>query len=191
MILSNRDILDAIAGGDIAIDPLPRLVPRDPPFNTTSLDLRLSTTITVPRMLPIAQRLDRPYDSDFIAQNSDDYHATAAQPFLLEPNHLVLAQTIERVHLPMRPGRPVYAARVEGKSSRARLGMLVHLSAPTVHSGFEGPIALEIVNLGPNSIQLVPDVYVCQLIFERVASTPDHAPNQFSGQTTPAGKRAA
>jgi len=191
MILSNLDILQAITTSDIIIDPLPPLVPGEPPFNTTTIDLRLAPTITVPRALPISQRLDHPYDPSFVRQNADDYCASEAQPFVLKPNEFVLASTIEQVCLPIRPGRPVYAARVEGKSSRSRLGMLVHLSAPTVHSGFGGPITLEIVNLGPNSIQLVPKVYICQLVFECVSETPENAPNQFSGQTTPAGRRAA
>ena len=49
------------------------------------------------------------------------------------------------------------AARVEGKSSLARFGLLVHFTAPTIHAGFEGQIALEIMNLGPISIILTPD----------------------------------
>jgi dCTP deaminase len=191
MILSNRDIVEAIAAGDIVIDPPPHLDTRLPPFNTTAVDLRLAPKITVPRSLPVAQRIDRSYDPDFITRNSEEHIATPARPFVLEPNQFVLAHTIEEIGLPIRRGRPVYAARVEGKSSRARLGMTVHLSAPTVHSGFVGTITLEVANFGPNSIQLVPDVYICQLIFECVTSMPDEAPNQFSGQTTPAGKRAA
>ncbi len=87
----------------------------------------------------------------------------------------------------MRAGRPTYAARVEGRSSRARLGMLVHFTAPTIHSGFFGPIALEIINLGPNDIALVPNVYICQLIVETVSEAPVKAPNQFAGQERPAG----
>ena len=191
MILSNIDILQAIAAGDIIVEPLAQLDPGKAPFNTTTVDLRLAPKITVPHVLPISQRLDRSYDPDFISRNSDEYSASESQPFVLRPNQFVLANTIERVCLPMRPGRPVYAARVEGKSSRSRLGMLVHLSAPTVHSGFVGPITLEVVNLGPNSIQLVPDVYICQLVFECVSGTPENAPNQFSGQTNPSGSRAA
>ncbi len=67
--------------------------------------------------------------------------------------------------------------------------MLVHFTAPTVHSGFDGQITLEMINLSPNGIQLVPDVYVCQLIFERVSNEPADARNQFSGQFDPAGRR--
>ncbi len=110
-------------------------------------------------------------------------------PVSLDPNQFVLAQTIERANLPINPGRPTFAARVEGKSSRARLGMLVHFTAPTIHSGFNGKITLEIINLSQNSIQLVPDSYICQLIFERVSMEPANTKNHFSGQQTPAGER--
>jgi dCTP deaminase len=189
MILSNVEILEAIAAGDIVIDPFTETDPTADVFNTTAVDLRLGPTITVPRRLPVAQRLDQPYDPAYIAQTSDQYTASAAQPVVLDPGQFVLAQTMERVYLPIRPNRPVFAARVEGKSSRARLGMLVHFTAPTVHSGFNAPITLEMTNLSQNSIQLVPGVYICQLIFERVSTQPAHAGNQFTGQRTPAGER--
>jgi dCTP deaminase len=189
MILSNRDILEAIDAGDIVIDPLPHRNPGEAPFNTTAIDLRLAATIMVPQKLPAAQRLDAPYDPAYVTRNADRYRASTAQPVMLEPNQFALAHTVERIGLPIRPGRPAYAARVEGKSSRARLGMLVHFTAPTVHSGFDGQITLEMINLSPNGIQLVPDVYVCQLIFERVSNEPADARNQFSGQIDPAGSR--
>lgn len=188
MILSNNDIVRAIDDGDIVIEPFERRDPGVAPFNTTTMDLRLAPQITVPHAVPAAQRLDRSYDAAFIARNSEELVASSSQPYALDPNRFVLARTLERIRLPIRPGRPVYAARVEGKSSRARLGMLVHFSAPTVHSGFEGHITLEVINLAPNSIQLVPNVYICQVVFERVASTPDHTPSQFRGQGTAAGE---
>ena len=188
VILSNREILEALGAGDIVIDPFPHREPTESPFNTTSVDLRLGPTITVPRKLPVAQRLDAPYDAAYVAQTSDQYEASTAQPVALEPNQFVLAQTIERIALPIRSGRPAYAARVEGKSSRARLGMLIHFTAPTIHSAFDGKITLEMINLSQNSIQLVPGVYICQLIFERVSNEPADTPNQFTGQTAPAGR---
>jgi dCTP deaminase len=152
VILSNRQILEALDAGDIIIDPFTHRDVSAPPFNTTAIDLRLAATITIPRILPAAQRLDRPYSAAYVAQNSDQRTATEDQPVALEPNRFVLAQTLERVALPMRAGRPTYAARVEGKSSRARLGMLIHFTAPTIHAGFDGPIALEMINLSPNGI---------------------------------------
>jgi dCTP deaminase len=62
---------------------------------------------------------------------------------------------------------------VEGKSSLARLGIAIHATAPIIHSGFKGPIQLEICNLGPNEVTLDPGMYVCQLVFELTTGTPE------------------
>lgn len=189
MILSNAGILAAIDAGDIDIDPLTSRDVTKPPFNTSSIDLRLGPNISVPKAGdPILHRLDQPYSADYVNRNCDAETISAGRPFILKRDRFMLAQTLERVRFPIRPGRPAYAARVEGRSSRARLGMLVHFTAPTIHCGYFGPITLEIINLGPNDIALVPDVYICQLIIETVASPPADAPNQFAGQQMPAGR---
>ncbi len=65
------------------------------------------------------------------------------------------------------------AARVEGKSSLARLGIGVHLTASTIHCGFSGAIQLEILNSGPNEIILDAGMRICQLIFETTTGTPE------------------
>jgi dCTP deaminase len=87
----------------------------------------------------------------------------------------VLGTTLERIHLP-EEGR--IAARVEGKSTLARLGFVVHMTAPTIHSGFRGVITLEILNFGLYPLRLKPGARICQLIFERVGEVP------LLGQTT-------
>lgn len=188
VILSNVDILAAIDAGDLSITPLAGRDPSAPPFNTSAVDLRLAPTILVPKTGdPITYRLDASYSADYIGRNCDAHEITTERPYTLRRDRFVLAQTLERVSLPIRKGRPAYAARVEGKSSRARLGMLVHFTAPTIHCGFAGPITLEIINLGSAHIDLVPGVFICQLIFERMSGLPAAAPNQFTGQATPAG----
>ena len=65
----------------------------------------------------------------------------------------------------------------------------VHLTAPTIHAGFEGFITLEMVNHGPFFLRLVPDrTRICQLIFERLGETPSGAiATNFQGQVDPAG----
>jgi dCTP deaminase len=70
--------------------------------------------------------------------------------FELEPNKFILAQTLETITLRLpqeledeASEKPVLAARVEGKSSRARFGLLIHFTAPTIHAGWSGPIALK------------------------------------------------
>jgi dCTP deaminase len=143
----------------------------------------------VPKRGQAPRRLDEPYNASSIAQQSERHEASDSKPVTLAPNNFVLAQTVERINLPIRPTRPIYAARIEGKSSRARLGMLVHFTAPTIHSGFEGHITLEIINLSLNSIELVPNAYICQIIFEEVSNEPAFIPSQFAKQRTPAGER--
>jgi dCTP deaminase len=93
------------------------------------------------------------------------------------------------VGLPVKIGQPVLAARVEGKSSFARCGLIVHFTAPTIHAGFDGRITLEMINLGEYPIMLYPGMTVCQLIVEEVKGTPLHQASQFQGQTRPVGIR--
>ncbi|MCI0641675.1 MAG: hypothetical protein L0Y72_25980 [Gemmataceae bacterium] len=84
------------------------------------------------------------------------------------------------------------AACVEGKSSLAKLGLGIHVTAPTIHAGFgeanpDGiPLQLEIWNVGPLAIELQPNMRVCQLIFEEVHGTPERGyQGQFQEQGPP------
>jgi dCTP deaminase len=79
------------------------------------------------------------------------------------------------------------AARIEGKSSVARCGLLVHFTAPTVHAGWDGPLALEMINLGNAGFTLKPGMPIAQLILEAVMGDPQANPSQFHGQSSPAG----
>ena len=88
--------------------------------------------------------------------------------------------TIEKIQLPHTSR---IAARVEGKSSLARIGIGVHVTAPTIHAGFGyrpgeptfpgNPIQLEIWNTGPLPVVLKRGLKICQLIFEVVDGTPE------------------
>lgn len=89
--------------------------------------------------------------------------------YLLASKKFVLGWTIERVELPVHAK---LAARVEGKSSLARFGLGVHITAPTIHSGFALPIRLEIINHGYLPIRLRTGMRICQLIFELTLGTP-------------------
>ena len=106
----------------------------------------------------------------------------------LRPNHFVLGRTLEWVELPILLGRKTcLAARIEGKSSRARFGILIHFTAPTVHPGFAGTLTLEMINLGPASFMLRPGMAIAQLIVEEVRGCPIRNPSEFQGQQEPAG----
>jgi len=101
--------------------------------------------------------------------------------FPLIPKKLALAWT--REYIEMRTETRL-AARVEGKSSLSRLGLVVHMTAPTIHAGFEGRIRLEMMNHGAVPIRLWPGMRVCQLIFETTLGTAERGyKGQFAGQT--------
>ncbi len=189
-VLSNLAILRALDEGRLRIEPRPAPGPEavGSPFNSSSVDLRLASELRVPkpnlsltfdlRQGNIAETLDsicEPYEMD-------------ASGFLLEPHRFVLGHTIEHVALPSGGG---LAARIEGRSSFARTGLLIHFTAPTIHAGFEGTITLEIINLGPIPMTLTPALPICQLVLERVEGSVLEAPSQFHGQTTASGRRGS
>jgi dCTP deaminase len=192
MILSNVEIHRAIDDGRIVIspEPLPRLpeINRECPYQTSAVDLRLGATISYFREgLPFDINLSQGPFARLFGPNSVTQTITSEQPFVLRPNRLVLGQTLEQVELPLLPDGRSLAARVEGKSSYARCGLLVHFTAPTIHAGFTGIITLELINLGPCNISLYPGAPICQLIFETVAGTPIRKDSQFQNQKTPGG----
>ena len=193
MILSNIEIQRAIDEGRLVIEPEP--LPRRPvadqycPYDTHAVDLRLYPEVTVPQ--------SGPYDydvtecgtlSEVIAGHSHRYMLTDDSPFPLKPRQFLLARTLERIELPTDRGMPHLAARIEGKSSRARCGVMVHFAAPTVHPGWVGPLTLEMVNLGPMTFILRPGMHIAQLIIEEVRGEIFLNPSEFHGQSTPEGR---
>ena len=188
MILSNVEIIKCIQEQRFSIDPLAGTNPQQPPFNTSAVDLRLYNEITVPTQDGAFQvDVTRGKIAQHFARNSERRVITQDQPYSLEPNKFILARTLQKVNFPILDAEICYSARVEGKSSLARCGILIHFTAPTIHAGFSGSITLEIINLGPQAFLLKPDMFVCQLIIEEVKGRPADAPNQFRGQTTAAG----
>jgi dCTP deaminase len=99
---------------------------------------------------------------------------------------VLLCLTRERIHLKKESA---LCARVEGRSSLARIGLVVHLTAPTIHAGFNGPITLEIVNHGRFYLRFVPNkTMICQFIIERLDNPASGtASSTFQGQTAPTG----
>jgi len=192
MILSNVAIQDALDSRRLILEPEP--APRRAgegvvkcPYDTTSVDLRMGDEISIPTHIqPTAVDLRSGKFSNL--QDWRSQKITEQTPYVLAPWEFVLAQTFEKVSLPIREDDAL-AARVEGKSSFARCGMLVHFTAPTIHAGFSGPIALEIINLGPKPILLYPKMYVCQLILEEVKGVPFRNDSQFQNQVNPTGAR--
>ncbi|MCH8343544.1 MAG: dCTP deaminase [Planctomycetes bacterium] len=192
MILSNVSIHKALDSGWLIINPEP--VPRFPedgadcPYQTSSVDLQLADEIAYFKE-DMAFNIDLTqgdYRRTF-GQNSENRKITTEQPYRLLPHKMVIGQMLERVHLPLIDDAPCLAARIEGKSSYARCGLLVHFTAPTIHAGYDGPITLELINLGTIPIMLHPHKPICQLIVEQVDGRPFRNDSQFQSQATVAG----
>lgn len=84
-------------------------------------------------------------------------------PYEMRPGEFLLAKTHESIMLPAD-----IAARVEGKSTLGRLGLGVHITAPTIQAGYRGRLTLEMFNAGPYKIKLTEKMNICQIIFERL-----------------------
>ncbi len=171
MILSDRDIKMFMASGAIAVLPMPR----EDAFSSTSLDLRLGDEMRVFRADEalrgaVLDPAGRGYTHDSTMNGLTTAHRIAPTGFELVPQAMVLGWTRERIDLDVMSR---VAARVEGKSSLARIGLGIHITAPTIHSGFRGAIQLEIVNHGPLPIRLRRGMKICQLIFEQALSVPE------------------
>jgi dCTP deaminase len=194
VILSNVSIQEAIDSGAIVIVPDPE--PRRPADNgecryqTSAVDLLLGDEIAwLKEKMPINVDLRSGKFNSLFAANCERRTLRPNEPHMLHPGRFVLGKTHERVTLPIRDGAPWLAARVEGRSSYARCGLLVHFTAPTIHSGFDGAIALELMNFGPYPIALYAGSPICQLIVEQLDAKPFMKPSQFQGQTDPTGGR--
>lgn len=181
MILTDRDIHDALGEGALTITPPP---PEDA-YAPNGVDLTLDTRMTLYRAPsvgedPVIDPAGTGYSfREAIRAMADDIEI-GAEGFVLDPGRLVLGWTCEKVDL--QPTARL-AARVEGKSSLARIGLIVHLTAPTIHAGSTGRIQLEIINLGPRPIRLRAGMKVCQLILEQTLGVPRNAyRGQFAGQ---------
>lgn len=195
MILSNSSLQECLDRGLVRIEPRP-LPPRPVPggipcpYQTTAVDLRLGPEVAhFNDGLAINLDLRRGRFADLFGNNSVRATISNEQPYALHPGKFVLARTMEWIELPISDGSPCLAARVEGRSSYARCGVLVHFTAPTIHAGFHGTITLELINLGPIPVLLYPNVPICQLIIEQVDGMPFLNESQFQGQTGPGGNR--
>lgn len=189
MILCDTEIQAALACGQIIVDPLP--LPEH--YTTSALDLTLGGGFSRWKKQPSVQgvtiTIDPTADSfypPFAAEYQEPAPVDDEGAAVIEPGEFLLALTKQWVELPHQSR---IAARVEGRSSLARLGLGIHLTAPTIHSGFRGRITLEITNQGTHRIRLCPGLVICQLVFEMVFGTPSRAMRGiFQDQSSVAGK---
>lgn len=186
MILCDYQIKAAIARRDIIITP----EPDTSQYASTTLNLhvgddfyRWSTVLSAPGFgagIDVdTVRLSELLDLATPIEISGDF-------IEIKPMDFVLVRTLERVELPIKSK---LAARVEGRSTLARLGLTVHMTAPTIHAGFGGKITLEMLNHGPFTLKLRPNVSeVCQLTIECVRGVAkNEGRTAYLEQSTPLG----
>lgn len=160
MLLSDRDILAEVEAGRIAMDPY------DPAMiQPSSIDFRLD------RYFRVFENHRYPHIDPAVDQSdlTREVVAEGEEPFILHPGEFVLGSTFEVVSLP-----DDLAARVEGKSSLGRLGLLTHATAGFVDPGFSGHVTLELANVATLPIKLYPGMKIGQLCFFRLTSPAEH-----------------
>ncbi len=181
VILSDRTIREELAAGRIGIEPLD---PAD--VQPSSVDLRLDRFFRVfrnhtSRLIDV--REDQENLTELVEIPSDDV-------FILHPGEFVLGSTAERVTLPTD-----LVARLEGKSSLGRLGLLIHSTAGFVDAGWDGYLTLELSNVANLPITLYPGMKIGQISFLRM-TTPADVPygssqvgSKYQGQRGPTPSR--
>jgi dCTP deaminase len=159
MILSDRTIREEIAAGRIVIDPLD-----DESVQPSSVDLRLDRLFRVflNHTMPVIDVKENLEELTRLVEIKDD------DAFILHPGEFVLAATYERLTLP-----DDIVARIEGKSSLGRLGLLVHATAGFVDPGFGGHLTLELSNVANLPITLYPGMKIGQVSFLRMTTPAD------------------
>jgi dCTP deaminase len=182
MLMSDRDIRASIEAGQIGLDPLEMGL-----LQPSSIDVRLD-------------RFFRLFDNHkyaFIdpAEQQDELtrliEVDPAEPFILHPGEFVLGSTYEFVTLP-----DDVAARLEGKSSLGRLGLLTHSTAGFVDPGFKGHVTLELSNVATLPIKLWPGMKIGQLCFFKLTSPSEHPygsekyASRYQGQRGPTASRS-
>ncbi len=175
MILTDREIQIAIQTQQIILKP----APKPDLFSSTSVDLTLAPRIRLWRASTAPAGVEEtltisPSEPGFsfndIVKQYSDPRDIPAEGYVIKPGDFLLGWTAEDLSIPHTSR---IAARVEGKSSLARLGVGVHITAPTIHAGFKGPIQLEIKHHGTVAVRLKPGMKICQLIFEQTLGTPN------------------
>ncbi len=157
MILSDRDIKKYIKQGKIFLNPCSDL---NKQLSGSSLDLRLGNEFRVfnhSQHIVIDPKKKNEYTKPLKLKNNE--------PFVVHPGEFILGITKEIVGIDNS-----LCARIDGKSSVGRLGIVVHSTAGHVNPGWVGKLTLEISNIGRIPVLLYPGMNVCQLVFEVLSS---------------------
>jgi dCTP deaminase len=181
MVLSDRTIRSEIEAGRIVFDPYDESM-----VQPSSVDVRVDRRFRVFHnarypFIDVRRPMDDLTEAVEVAED---------EPFILHPGEFVLGQTLERVRLPSD-----LVARLEGKSSLGRLGLLIHSTAGFVDAGFEGNLTLELSNVANLPITIYHGMPIGQISFMRMDG-PVEAPygseetgSKYQGQAEPTPSR--
>jgi dCTP deaminase len=181
VVLSDRSIRSEIAAGRIVVEPLDADL-----IQPSSIDVRVDRRFRVfhnARYPYIDVRKPMEELTELVEVEGDD-------PFILHPGEFVLGQTLERVTLP-----DDLVARLEGKSSLGRLGLLIHSTAGFVDSGFSGNLTLELSNVANLPITIYHGMPIGQISFMRMDGPverpygSDETGSKYQGQAEPTPSR--
>ena len=181
MVLSDGTIRAEIEAGRIVVDPFDAAM-----VQPSSVDVR------VDRRFRVFHNARYPFID--VRQPMDDLteavEISDSEPFILHPGEFVLGQTLERVRLP-----DDIVARLEGKSSLGRLGLLIHSTAGFVDAGFEGNLTLELSNVANLPVTIYYGMPIGQISFMRMDSPVERpygsgdAGSKYQGQAEPTPSR--
>ncbi|WP_432573468.1 dCTP deaminase [Kineococcus sp. SYSU DK005] len=183
MLLSDRDIRHELEAGRVVLDPYePSMV------QPSSVDVRIDRYFRLfdnHKYSVIDPAQEQPELTRLVEVEPDE-------AFILHPGEFVLASTYEVVTLP-----DDVSARLEGKSSLGRLGLLTHSTAGFIDAGFSGHVTLELSNVATLPITLWPGMKIGQLCFFRLSSPAQHpygsagSGSRYQGQRGPTPSRSA
>jgi dCTP deaminase len=182
VLLSDRDIKAEIDGGRVRLQPYDEAM-----VQPSSIDVRLDKYFRLfdNHKYPFIDPAEEQPDLTRLIEVERD------EPFILHPGEFVLGSSFEIVTLP-----DDLAARLEGKSSLGRLGLLTHSTAGFVDPGFSGHVTLELSNAATLPIKLWPGMRVGQLCFFRLSSPTEHPygsakyGSRYQGQRGPTASRS-
>lgn len=165
MALSDIEITAEILAKRLIFDPE---LAKDQ-IGPSSVDLRLHSELILPpdrekasgiRIDPTSSGFDA---TDFLARLGETRTLSSGESYQLASGQFLIGKTLEYLEIPTH-----LSARIEGKSTLARLGLTVHMTAPTVQSGFQGRLILEMFNFGPFELILKPEMLIAQLVLEHL-----------------------
>lgn len=165
MMLSDLLIMKAVENGEIEVDPWDHHL-----VQPASLDIRLGWSF-----MHYAHTHVGVLDPQASEQPCEEF-SPSEDVYALRPNQFLLGCTLERVRIGAQ-----FAARIEGKSTLARLGLIVHSTAGFIDPGFNGNLTLEMTNINEYPVLLRPGMKIAQLSFIRMAEAPLHLYGELIG----------